>query len=700
MEDNITVLVDAKIEYTKQLTNIIIPFIFEGIKSIYQSTLTMCKLNEDRNVLMRFQEQLSQIPKWNQDIIDDEFNRIMEDSNCDWLDELVTAVFLSHTKILTAIKSGKKQNKINLKIPKIEHFIHKCYIESAREIWKNPYIYNSNVSQCDYQRNINDAHKLIGSAIEETIRKLLPVKNILKEYLGKGYESDEEKSLLPESYKKNLRKLVQKEIEIYKQNDNKPNEDDIVEKMEEIHLGKNLSKKIENDELDLDIDLEELKNENNKEENKVENEVNNKVENEVENEVNNKVENEVEANNLVENTLKIESLNENIEGITDIEDFTDNELEENKLEVNDVNDLKINDINELDTNNIKLNELDISDNLNELKLDILPLNNSEQKLNDVEELELNEIKLENSNNTIEEPKLNKIHESILNDSEEPELNELNLDILKEVKPIEESIVSQVEETNVVKEVKVVEVKPVEVKPVEEVNVEEVNVEEANVEEVKVVEVKPLEENILLEEIKVEAEEVKPLENAKVEPEVKVVEEVKVEEMKLEEIEPKVHVDDNLEEIKLEVSNPNSNDNDIKDIKNIISNNLYDQNINEESDKSLADDVYTTDEEGENIDAFELENMTFKKNDLGNLEIDRLSDMESDFETDEYNKSNEVYKSIQNNDLELRNNNDTTSNNLNKNKSDVKTIIIENENKSKNPMRKMNKSKKKSFKFFD
>ena len=34
MEDNIAVLVDAKIEYTKQLTNILIPFIFEGIKSI------------------------------------------------------------------------------------------------------------------------------------------------------------------------------------------------------------------------------------------------------------------------------------------------------------------------------------------------------------------------------------------------------------------------------------------------------------------------------------------------------------------------------------------------------------------------------------------------------------------------------------------------------------------------------------------
>ncbi len=123
MDDNITVLVDAKIEYTKQLTNILVPYIFEGIKSIYDTSKGVCNMNKDGNILMRFQEQLSQIPKWNQEIIDEEYSRIVENSGCDWLDELVTAVFLSHTKILTSIKSNKKQNKINLKIPKIDHFI-------------------------------------------------------------------------------------------------------------------------------------------------------------------------------------------------------------------------------------------------------------------------------------------------------------------------------------------------------------------------------------------------------------------------------------------------------------------------------------------------------------------------------------------------------------------------------------------------
>ena len=211
MEDNITVLVDAKIEYTKQLTNILVPYIFEGIKSIYETSKGVCKLNNDSNVLMRFQEQLSQIPKWNQEIIDDEYNRIIENSGCDWLDELVTAVFLSHTKILTSIKTSKKKNKINLKIPKIDHFIHKCYIESAREMWKNPYLFSDNYNQCDYQRNLRDCNNIINDSIQETIRKLLPVKNILKEYLG---DNDEERNFVPEQYRDNLRKLVKKELEL------------------------------------------------------------------------------------------------------------------------------------------------------------------------------------------------------------------------------------------------------------------------------------------------------------------------------------------------------------------------------------------------------------------------------------------------------------------------------------------------------
>ena len=215
MEENLSVLVDAKTEYTKQLTNLLVPHIYDGIKSIYDETTEYCKINNDNSVLMRFQEKLSLIPKWNQDMLNSECERIMNDSGCDWLDELVTAVFLSHTKILTAVKkANKKQKKINLKIPKIDHFIHKCYIECAREFWRNPYLFSRRCTQAEYQRNSRESQKIICTTIEETIRKLLPVKNILKEYLGEDEGSDTDTSFIDSGYRNNLRKMVKKEIEI------------------------------------------------------------------------------------------------------------------------------------------------------------------------------------------------------------------------------------------------------------------------------------------------------------------------------------------------------------------------------------------------------------------------------------------------------------------------------------------------------
>lgn len=57
MEDNLSVLVDAKTEYTKQLTNLLVPHIYDGIKSIYDETTEYCKLNNDNSILMRFQEK-------------------------------------------------------------------------------------------------------------------------------------------------------------------------------------------------------------------------------------------------------------------------------------------------------------------------------------------------------------------------------------------------------------------------------------------------------------------------------------------------------------------------------------------------------------------------------------------------------------------------------------------------------------------
>ena len=83
---------------------------------------------------------------WNNEIIEEETSRIVKVSKCDWLDDLVTAVFISHTRILMSIGPNQNTNKLNVSVPKTPNFIHKIYINIARDLWKNPYLYNENVA--------------------------------------------------------------------------------------------------------------------------------------------------------------------------------------------------------------------------------------------------------------------------------------------------------------------------------------------------------------------------------------------------------------------------------------------------------------------------------------------------------------------------------------------------------------------------
>lgn len=211
----LNVLVDAKTEYTKQLVDILTPRIYEGIVSLYEDAK---QESEPTKVLITFQQLLSQIPNWTSDILAREYQRIQTTSGCDWIEDLVTVVFVSHAKVLTSVKfNGREPEKaIDLRIPNGSQFVHKCYIQSAREFWKNPYLcYDYDLTPLDVQRNLRDSHKLIRGGIQEMIRKLLPVKTILQEYLGTECEEDPDNDIssnISEIGKRNLKRMVERDL--------------------------------------------------------------------------------------------------------------------------------------------------------------------------------------------------------------------------------------------------------------------------------------------------------------------------------------------------------------------------------------------------------------------------------------------------------------------------------------------------------
>ena len=114
MDDyNTSMLSEAKNEYCIRLLNIVSPLVIEGLKSILKEADTLCITNnEEEKYLMTFQNFLSRVPKWNNDIISEETNRIIAKSGCNYLEDLLTCVHITQLKVLTSIRVGSKQKKI------------------------------------------------------------------------------------------------------------------------------------------------------------------------------------------------------------------------------------------------------------------------------------------------------------------------------------------------------------------------------------------------------------------------------------------------------------------------------------------------------------------------------------------------------------------------------------------------------------
>ncbi len=199
MEDaKLAILTDAKQEYSSQLINILKISIYNGIKHLYDEAKKKC-MSENRSdeVLVDFQDFLSQIRLWSQEMVEQEYKRIEKESECDFIKELITAVFMSHMQILQVIGSGSKKHT-QIDIPKPEHFIHKCYINAGREFYKNPMFFydGPEVSPIERHRNIPHSETVIATTINETIRQLLPIRRILKSSL-QDTEIEEPKVTVP-----------------------------------------------------------------------------------------------------------------------------------------------------------------------------------------------------------------------------------------------------------------------------------------------------------------------------------------------------------------------------------------------------------------------------------------------------------------------------------------------------------------------
>jgi hypothetical protein len=192
MDDfNVSALHESKNEWGSRLVTLLTPLVIDGYKSILEESVKLCKDNNEMDkYLMTFQNLISRIPKWNQQIVENEKKRICEKSGCNYLEDLVTCVHIIQLKILTAMRVGQKQKKIDINIPKLDDFIHKVYISVARKVYKNVYLFELNIQPLQVQKNYRELEIIVQECILNTLRESIPVEAILKAYMDESVEED------------------------------------------------------------------------------------------------------------------------------------------------------------------------------------------------------------------------------------------------------------------------------------------------------------------------------------------------------------------------------------------------------------------------------------------------------------------------------------------------------------------------------
>ena len=182
---------EARNEWCSRLVSIFSPLVEEGIRSIFNEAWKMCVDTEEMGkYLMTFQNLLSRVPKWNNNIVEEERKRIIERSGCNYLEDLITCVHIIQLKVLTCIRVGNKQKKIDISIPKLDSFIHKVYIHVARKIYMNVYLFEKNVTPLHTQKNARELEQIIQECILTTIRESIPTEAIIRAYMDESEEQE------------------------------------------------------------------------------------------------------------------------------------------------------------------------------------------------------------------------------------------------------------------------------------------------------------------------------------------------------------------------------------------------------------------------------------------------------------------------------------------------------------------------------
>jgi hypothetical protein len=177
-------------EFVKQtlrenLTRVLVPQVADGLWSIYENAKIACERNKQpEKTLQTFQNLLTRVPQWTEDILNKEVERIIKVSKCDYIEDLLLGVFVSYIRAFASLQQTDMTHvDLHFDRPSLNKFIHTFYIYSARKSWTCAYLFNTIQVKSEKQaQNRREIETMLEGTMNEVIDSFIPWRDISKAY--------------------------------------------------------------------------------------------------------------------------------------------------------------------------------------------------------------------------------------------------------------------------------------------------------------------------------------------------------------------------------------------------------------------------------------------------------------------------------------------------------------------------------------
>ena len=189
---------ESKNEWCARLVNMLTPLVAEGLRSIFDEAWRVCAANDEaEKYLATFQTFLGRVPGWNATMIADECKRITDRSGCSYLPDLITCIHIVQLKALSCVRVGTQQKKVDVNVPSLDDFVHRVYIQCARKVYTNVYLFEKGIPSLEVQKRNRELELIVRECMMMAIRDGIPMEEILRAYMEETQDKDtivEEKS--------------------------------------------------------------------------------------------------------------------------------------------------------------------------------------------------------------------------------------------------------------------------------------------------------------------------------------------------------------------------------------------------------------------------------------------------------------------------------------------------------------------------